>query len=169
VLPASQINAAPELQAARRDHRTFLLLLVVFMLFTLLIGWAILGGAISPVTAYLWMALACLFPIAWFSYGFLKVADDAQDFGLLLSAVGWSLVAVALLLQYSAARTMAELVASGVATEGGTTPGARICGILAALCLIAGAVLSLRSWDSEVRGDGRPGEWSGALRSARDR
>jgi hypothetical protein len=139
------------------------------MLFTLLIGWAILGGAISPVTAYLWMALACLFPIAWFSYGFLKVADDAQDFGLLLSAVGWSLVAVALLLQYSAARTMAELVASGVATEGGTTPGARICGILAALCLIAGAVLSLRSWDSEVRGDGRPGEWSGALRSARDR
>jgi hypothetical protein len=169
VLPASRTDAAPELQAARRDHRTFLLLLVALMFFTLLIGWGVLGGAISPVTAYLWMALACLFPIAWFSYGFLKVADDAQDFGLLLSAVGWSLVAVALLLQYSAARTMAELVASGVATGRRHHTRSTHLRHLAALCLIAGAVLSLRSWDSEVRGDGRPGEWSGALRSARDR
>jgi hypothetical protein len=144
-------------------------LLVALMFFILLIGWGILGGAISPVTAYLWMAVACLFPIAWFSYGFLRVADAAQDFGLLLSAIGWALVAVALLMQYSAARAMAALVASGVAAEGGTTPGARICGILAALCLIAGAVLSLRSWSSEVRDSGLPGDWSGALRSAREK
>jgi hypothetical protein len=64
---------------------------------------------------------------------------------------------------------MAALVASGIASEGGTAPGARICGILAALCLLAGAVLSVRSWDSQVRDSGLPSEWPGALRSARDR
>jgi hypothetical protein len=144
-------------------------LLVGLMLYTLLIGWAVLGGVISPVTAYLWMALACAFPIAWFSYGFLKVDDTAQDFGLLISAIGWALVAVALLIQYSAARAMAALVASGVPVEGGTASGARICGILAALCLLAGAVLSMRSWNNQVRNSGLPSEWSGALRSARDR
>jgi hypothetical protein len=143
-------------------------LLIALMFFTLLIGWAVLAGTISPVTAYLWMALACLFPIAWFSYGFIRVADAAQDFGLLLSAIGWALAAVALLIQYSAARVMAALAASGIASEGGTSPGARICGILAALCLIAGAVLSLRSWNREVR-SGLPSAWSGALRSARER
>jgi hypothetical protein len=167
VLPASRTDAAPELQAARRDHRTFLLLLVALMFFTLLIGWGVLGGAISPVTAYLWMALACLFPIAWYSYGYLKVTDAAQDVGLILSAVGWALVAVALLIQYSAARAMAAAIAAGLTPEGGTSPGARICAILGALCLIAGAVLSLRSWNSDVRADSLPSEWSGALRSAR--
>jgi hypothetical protein len=61
---------------------------------------------------------------------FLRLSQSSrsgQDFGLLLSAIGWALVAVALLIQYSAARAMAALVASGSA-EGGTAPGARICG-----------------------------------------
>jgi hypothetical protein len=171
VLPASQTDAAPALRAERRDQRFLIILLIAMMLFTLLIGWSVLGGALSPVTAYLWMALACLIPVLWFSYGFLKVSDAAQDFGLLLSALGWALAALALLIQYTAARTAATIIASGgIAPAGGTSTGAKVCGIMAALCLLAGAIISFLSWRRGLADtDNFTSDWSSALKSTGDR
>lgn len=140
MLPASQTDNAPA-RETRGDDRALLILVVGLMIWTFAIGLGTLLGRIDPNSALLYMAIACLAPLAWNAYGFLKVTEVEQDFGLLLSALGWALAAMALLFKYNASR---------VALQNNTSDGstiATVCALLGFLCLAAGAALSLHAWN----------------------
>ena len=118
--------------------------------YALLIGWGLRGRWIGVDGAYLFIALPCLIPVAWYSYGFLKIADAEQDFGLLLSAAGWALIAFGLLIKDSAHRAARAAAQSGVVNAGGDeAPAATVCFVLAAICLLLGALLSWDAWRKE--------------------
>lgn len=133
-------------------------LVLAVMLYTFGLGLGLLNGRLAPERAFGWMALPCLAPIIWYCYGFLKVEEREQDFGLLLSALGWALVAIALLVQQSA---ISRALANGgpgaslgdIMAQAGTPLLARLFSLLAFVCLIAGGVLSFHAWAREMRGD----------------
>jgi hypothetical protein len=64
------------------------------LVYTLLIGFLLLGERIAPERAYLLIALPCLVPAIWYLSGFLRA--DGNDTGLVVSSLGWFLVALAL-------------------------------------------------------------------------
>lgn len=146
VLPASQIDAPLPNEAARRESPILLGLVVALMAYTLFVGWGLLTQRIAADSAYLWMALGCLIPFVWYGYGFVKVTEAEQDFGLLLSAVGWALGLVTLLLKHSAVQ--AALTRNDPAAANSTA--ATVCSILAVLCVLAGAALSLHGWSRQA-------------------
>jgi len=125
---------------------------VVVMVYTLLLGWGIVFKIVPYEYAYLWMALPCLAPIALYSYGFLKVGDSQQDFGLLLSAVGWILVTLALVIKHAAVMGMMRDAASGgAAMTNANPPATTICLVLAIICLVLGGIVSWQAWVRGVR------------------
>ena len=146
MLPASQTAAAPEARVQQRDDRALLMIVVGLMIYTFLIGLGILLGRIGTQSALLYMVLACLAPLAWYAYGFLQVREVEQDFGVLLSALGWALAAMALLFKYNAVRLARQ---AGEALDG-RSGAATVCAWLAFLCLLAGAALSLHAWNQRA-------------------
>ncbi len=144
MLPASQSDNAPS-QETRGDDRALLVLVVGLMIWTFMVGLLTLLGRIDPDGALLWMALTCLAPLAWNAYGFIKVQESEQDFGLLLSALGWALAAMALLFKYNAARLALQ---NNLGDERSTA--ATVCALLAFLCLAIGAALSLHAWNKDA-------------------
>ncbi len=119
-------------------------------LYALLIGWGLRAGWIGVDSSYLMMALPCAVPVAWYSYGFLKIADAEQDFGLLLSAAGWALIAFGLLIKDSAHRAARAAVQNGIINPGADdAPAATVCFALAVICLLLGAFLSYDAWRKE--------------------
>ena len=122
--------------------------------YCLVLGVAFLAGALSMTRASWLLALVPLVLALWYGYGFLQpnnlpVNSDVStgasvaDFGLLLSAGGWALVVLALLVPSAATS------ATGAATASNVT--ASICGVLAVLCILGGAALSWRSWNEKTR------------------
>ena len=114
---------------------------VVFvMIYTLAIGAGLLSQSISPHNAFALMIVPALMPALWYGYVFLR--GDQNDRGLLLSAFGWVLVALALGFQHLA--VAAALVQNnGVLSETPSSSLAFIAAILGVVCLAAGAALSL--------------------------
>lgn len=143
MLPASLSDNAPA-RETRSDDRALLVLVVGLMIFTFAIGLGTLLGRIDINGALLYMAFACLAPLAWNAYGFLKVQEAEQDFGLLLSALGWALAAMTFLFKYNAAR----LALQNNTSDGSTA--ATTCALLSFLCLAAGAALSLHAWNQST-------------------
>ena len=120
---------------------------IALCVYALLVGWGLRGGWIGVDNAYLLIALPCIVPIWWYSYGFLKSADAEQDKGLLFSAAGWTLIVFGLLIKDSAYRAARAAAQSGVVNAGGEeTPTATVCFVLAIICLLIGAFLSWDSW-----------------------
>jgi hypothetical protein len=125
------------------------------MLYTLLLGWAVLSGMVPFLSAYLLMAFPCVAPIAWYSYGFLRVNETEQDFGLLASALGWGLIAIALLVKHVALNTQWRAFQSGApgmdpARLGQSMP-ATICTVLGVALIALGAALAFHAWTRESR------------------
>jgi len=149
MLPASQTS--PTRSVAPLGYRLVVFLTAMLMVYALLVGWGLIGGVIRYESAYLLIALACIAPIIAYVYGFLQARDGELDWGLLVSAIGWALVAIALLIQHGALqRQLGEIknLPFGV-VKGGLETWALLCSILA-FCLIAGgAMLSLQSWNRE--------------------
>lgn len=148
MLPASQTDASPQVRVERRDDRALLMLVIGLMAYTFLIGLGVLLGRISPDSALLYMVLACLAPAAWYAYGFLQVREVEQDFGVLLSAIGWALAAMALLFKYNAVR----LAMNASDATNGSSSASTVCAWLAFGCLLAGAALSLHAWNQRAAG-----------------
>ena len=127
----------------------------MLMAYVLLVGWCLILGVIRYESAYALIALACVAPIVAYSYGFLQVTENEQDWGLLLSAIGWACVALALLIQHSALQKQLQQIRGlqfGVA-PGGLETGALVCSILAVALLGSGAALSLHAWSRERLAD----------------
>ena len=153
MLPASQTSNPPGQSARAVVNRWLIALVAAVVLYALLIGIGLLANSIRPENGYLLMALPCLVPVAWYGYGFIKVADAEQDFGLLLSALGWLLVALAFIIKHRAALRAAEDAARGVVTSDDPV-GVTVCMGLAAFAILAGAFLSWHAWVKEIKNQG---------------
>ena len=122
------------------------------MLYTLLLGWGLLYRIVPFQAAYLLMALPCLAPVVWYAYGFLRVADTTQDFGLLMSALGWGCILIALLAKHVA--LMGDLRAREAGTlvgDPGQSQMATVFLTLGFLSLLIGAFISARAWIMAAR------------------
>jgi hypothetical protein len=121
------------------------------MLYAFGVGGAMLGGMISADRAWILMALPCLAPMIWCAAGFLRglgtTSDGGeQDAGLLLSAIGWALIAGALVAKYFAViAAQPDAYASQA-----TSPITPLCAGLGILCLLMGAAISWFSWKRET-------------------
>lgn len=121
------------------------------MVYTLGLGLGLLAGAIGPEHGYLAMALLCLAPVVWYGYGFVQVPDTKQDIGLLLSAVGWTMVVLALLIKHSQGIAPPGTVLDPNASQSTESPAAMVCVIVAVICMLLGALFSWRAWAAQLR------------------
>jgi len=76
--------------------------IAAMLIFTIVVTWLLLAGKIAPIQGYLWLGICCLFPIGWYCYGYLRSTDNLQSSGLLMTVVGWVLVAIGFLVHYKA-------------------------------------------------------------------
>ena len=121
------------------------------MVYTLGLGLGLLTGAIRPEHGYLAMALLCLAPVVWYGYGFVQVPDSKQDIGLLLSAVGWAMIGMALLIKHSQGMAPPGTAMDPASAQTTASPAAMVCTIVAIICLLLGAFLSWRAWAAQLR------------------
>jgi len=121
------------------------------MVYTFGLGLGLLTGAIGPQHGYLAMAFLCLAPVVWYGYGFVQVPDSKQDIGLLLSAVGWALIGMALLIKHSQGMAPAGTELDSAAAQTTSSPAAMVCTIAAVICLLLGAFFSWRAWAAQLR------------------
>lgn len=154
MLPASS-NASPSTSNSRRNPATdrFLTaLVIVSMLYTLLLGWALLARLVPFQAAYLLMAVPCLAPVLWYAYGFLRVRETTQDFGLLTSALGWAFILIALLVKHTALiRDLRSYEAGTLVINPGQSQVASIFFIAGVLALFLGAIISANAWVQAAR------------------
>lgn len=154
MLPASP-NASPRTPTIRRGDATdrFLTgLVIASILYTLLLGWGLLFRVVPFQYAYLLMAFACLPPALWFAYGFLRVAEATQDFGLLLSSLGWLCVFIGLLAKHMALAADLRARALGTLVENlGQSQTALVFLLLGLSGLLLGALISARAWVQAAR------------------
>ena len=122
------------------------------MCYTLLLGFGLLLGWVGPDNAYVWIALPCLAPAAWYGYGFMNAPGGEQDFGLVVSAAGWALAAIALLIEQGAvARARDEFATAAAANAHAETPlAAVLCAVFAILLILVGAAVSWMGWQKEL-------------------
>ncbi|MDQ3814564.1 MAG: hypothetical protein M3347_11510 [Armatimonadota bacterium] len=150
-MPASQTATPPERRPTAQAIRWMIVGVVAVMVYTLLLGWGLVFKIVPYEQAYLWMAVPCLAPIALYLYGFVRVPDRQQDFGLLLSAMGWILVALALIIKHSAIAGALQAAGSSTTVTNANPPATTICLILAVICLVFGGVLSWTAWARDIR------------------
>lgn len=146
---------SPLSDAQMRERLWMVGLSIALAIYCLILGVAFLAGALATARAAWLLALVPLVLALWYGYGFLQPNTlptnsgvspgvSVPDFGLLLSAGGWALVVLALLVPSSA-------IDAGRATEASNVT-ASFCGVLAVLCILCGAALSWRSWNEATRG-----------------
>jgi hypothetical protein len=120
--------------------------IVGVLVYTLLIGFLLLGERVAPERAYLFIALPCLVPAIWYLSGFLRA--DGNDTGLVVSSIGWFLVALAL---FSKHMTIQAALGRGLRPDQISDSAATwIFSLLAIAGLVGGAVLSSRYWMSKT-------------------
>ena len=146
---------SPPLSASQTRERTWIVgLSLALAVYCLILGVAFLAGAVSTARSAWLLALVPFVLAVWYGYGFLQPNNLASqsgassgasspDFGLLLSAGGWALVVLALLVPSPATSATGASQASNVT--------ASFCGVLAVLCILCGAALSWRSWNEKMR------------------
>lgn len=146
-----------KLDLARRTFSSKMAVgMVAVMLYTVIIGFAMLVGGLRPDVALYWMALPCLVPAVWYAYGFVTVPGREQDWGLILSTVGWALVGLALCVQATAVRTAIQGAAPGstflqVWQATPIAPFAVLLSLAALLSLAVGAGLSWHAWSHQTQ------------------
>jgi hypothetical protein len=117
------------------------------MVYSIGMGWGLIAGAIPTERANLLLAVPCLLPMLWCFVGVargLGSRSDAgeQDTGLLLSAVGWFLLALGFFLKHLAVmRALPDAYAADA-----SSPLTPLCLGLGALCLLIGAAISYFAW-----------------------
>ena len=123
----------------------FLIALVTGILsYTFVAGISLANGRIPVERAYLIMAPIPALLMIWHIFGFLRQNTVQRDAGLLISALGWALVVLTLLLKHFAVQSAinANLPVSQ-ASDGALI---WICTLLALLALGAGTFLSAQYW-----------------------
>ena len=151
MLPADPSRRIAPRATPRADESPLNIALLIgaalLLLYGLAVGIGLLGGDIAPMGAHLWMMPIPLALAACYGFGFARETDGARrDSGLPVSALGWLMCAACLLTLHGAARAA---VANGLRLDQMTpTPLSWFFAIAAVIGIGAGALLSLRHWDS---------------------
>lgn len=119
-----------------------LLSIGVVLLYTLFVGWGLLTGNIPVERAYILLALLCLVPAIWYLVGFLR--HEGNDFGLVISSVGWFLAALLLFWKHMA--TGAALARGLVPDQASDSPASWFFAFLSIAAMLGGAFMSWRYW-----------------------
>lgn len=138
--------------SSRADESTLNVALLigaaVLLLYGLAVGIGLLGGDIALDTAYLWMMPIPLALAACYGLGFARDVAARRDAGLLLSALGWLMVAFCLFTLHGAVRAA---LASGLRLDQMTpTPLSWFFAALAIAGIGTGALLSFQHWQKET-------------------
>lgn len=142
MLPASQTPRSPSERSATVSLWQIGLVLFL-LLFTLAVAVGLLTNIVRPDRAYLLFIVPCLVPMIWCGVGFRQSSDDVEnDAGLLLSAVGWLLVACSFLFKYMA---VVRAGADAYAPQA-PSPASLLCAAVGVLLIVAGAVYSWQFW-----------------------
>ena len=140
MLPASQTPRSQSQRSATIG--VWQIGLVVFLiLYTLALGIGLLTGNVRPARAYLLFAIPCLLPMVWYAVGFQQRNDDIEnDSGLLLSAVGWLLLAGSFLLKHFA------ILRAGADAFQASAPASFLCAGIGVLLIATGVIYSWQFW-----------------------
>lgn len=114
----------------------------VVILYALFVGWGLLSGNIPVERAYILLALLCLVPAIWYLSGFLRREDN--DFGLVLSSLGWFVAALLLFWKHLA--TSAALANGTRLDEVPDSPASWFFAFLSIAAMLGGAYVSARYW-----------------------
>jgi hypothetical protein len=117
------------------------------MLYTFGIAAGLLAGKIPPTMSWLLMAIPCLPPAIWCAVGFFRNMGNAgdggeADAGLIVSAVGWALIAAGLIFKHFAiVAAMPDAYASQA-----TSPATPLCLGIGITAVLLGAGVSWYAW-----------------------
>lgn len=159
VLPAPSSSNPPDrtasgdkLFAARELAFAAALLVYAFVL-----GGALMSGKLAPERAFWFLALPCIAPTAWYGIAYFNpptrrrsgstpiLSASERDSGVLLSATGWFLIALALLFkQIAVVRAGADAYALQA-----SSPLVPVCAAFGVLCLVLGAFFSWSFWAAQ--------------------
>lgn len=118
--------------------------------YTAVIGYGLLAGSIAADNSFGLIALACLIPAFVGFYGFAASRAN-RDLSLLLSGVGWTCAALALMLEQGALTAARNSAAPGEFVVPPDTPlGTIFFGFLAVAFGTAGAVLGYQTWVASI-------------------
>lgn len=117
------------------------------MLYTFGVAGGLLGHVIPSDLAWLLMAVPCLPPMIWCAVGFFRNMSNAgdggeADAGLIVSAVGWLLVAVGLIFKHFA---IVAAQPDAYASQA-TSPATPLCLGIGLVGILLGAAVSLYAW-----------------------
>lgn len=117
--------------------------------YSAVVGYGLLSGSIPPDNAFMLIAIACMVPAFAALYGFLSSED--RDWGLALSAAGWTCAALALVIQQGVLRNAQTFAQPGeFVVPPDTSPATIFFAFLAFVFLLAGGVVGYQNWSSSV-------------------
>ena len=144
-MPTAPPSSPPPRRASSSGAGLFtgreLIFAAALLAYAFILGGALLGGTLAPERAFWFLALPCLAPAVWYGVAYFQQSGE-RDAGVLLSAAGWFLIALALLFKQIAV-TRAGSDAYALQASSPVVPVAAAFGVL---CLLLGAVFSWLFW-----------------------
>jgi hypothetical protein len=111
------------------------------LVYAFVLGGALMSGMLTPERSFWFLALPCIAPMVWYAVAHFNQRGE-RDSGVLLSAVGWFLVALALIFKQIAV-LKAGADAYAFQASSAFVP---ICATFGVLSLILGAIFSYLFW-----------------------
>lgn len=151
-MPTAPPSSPNALFAARELAFAAALLVYAFA-----IGGALMSGMIAPERAFWFLALPCIVPMFWYALAYFNpssrrgagstpsLSAGERDSGVLLSAAGWLLIALALIFKQIAVIS----AGSDAYALQASSPLVPVCAAFGVLCLILGAAFSWMFWAAQ--------------------
>jgi hypothetical protein len=135
-------SSNPSNRSALAPNTALIAGIAAVLVYTLFVGFGIMGGRIDPDRAYLFIALPCLVPAIWYLVGFLRA--EGGDIGLVASSLGWFLAALTF---FSKHLTIQSAVARGMRPDQLSDSSMTwLFAFLSIAGVVGGAILSGRYW-----------------------
>lgn len=127
------------------------------LVYAFALGGALMSGKLAPERAFWFLALPCIVPMVWYGIAYFNppsqrragstpgLVAGERDSGVLLSAVGWFLVALALIFKQIAV-TRAGADAYALQASSSLVP---VCAAFGVICLLLGAFFSWSYWAAQ--------------------
>ncbi len=119
-------------------------LAAVLLAYAFSLGGALMAGMLAPEGAFWFLALPCIVPMVWYAVAYFNASGE-RDSGVLLSSVGWFLIALALIFKQIAV-IKAGADAYALQASSSFVP---VCAAFGVLCLLLGAFFSWSFWAAQ--------------------
>lgn len=142
--PNDSLASTPTPRAEANFNYLLIALATGLLAYTLVAGLSLANGRIPVARAYLLMSPIPFLLALWHLYGSMRQSGARRDIGLFISALGWALVMLVLILKHGAVQ--AALSANTPLNQVSDGPITWICTLAALVALGVGASLSARFW-----------------------